>query len=284
MLVTRLSGAMGAEIRGVDLSEPLAEASADLIRQAFHEHIAIFFPDQEIDPGAMTEIVSRFGPPLEHPYLKTVAGFPFVHELRKTAAETVNFGNVWHTDFTNLKLPSLANALYAKQIPDFGGDTNFINMYAAYEALSSGMKRMLADMQAVHGFTEKYKQDLKDQDDRSGDVTKKTLSRQGDSLGLSEEVLHPVVRTHPETGRQALYVNPGFTLRFRDMTAEESQPLLAFLYEHCQRPEFTFRYRWRQGDLGIWDNRCSMHYAINDYQGQLRIMHRMVVLEQVRPH
>ena len=183
-----------------------------------------------------------------------------------------------------MKLPSLANALYAKQIPDFGGDTNFINMYAAYEALSSGMKRLLADMQAVHGFTEKYKQDLKDQDDRSGDVTKKTLSRQGDSLGLSEEVLHPVVRTHPETGRQALYVNPGFTLRFRDMTAGESQPLLAFLYEHCQRPEFTFRYRWRQGDLGIWDNRCSMHYAINDYQGQLRIMHRMVVLEETRPN
>ncbi len=280
--VKPLGASMGAEITGVDLSQALDNDNADIIEDAFRDHVAIFFPGQTIDPGQMTAFVSRFGGPLEHPYLKPIPGHPFVHELRKTPGETVNFGNVWHTDFTNLERPSLANALYARTLPAFGGDTLFINMYAAFEALSPGLQERLARMNAVHAFTEKYKQDLIDQNDRAG-VTKDDLQRADDRLVLDKEVLHPAVRQHPKSGRRALYVNPGFTLRFDGLSEAESAPMLEFLYRHAARPEFGYRHCWRENMLGIWDNRYSMHYALNDYAGQLRVMHRMVVLEAEKP-
>ena len=278
-----LSGSLGAEITGVDLSDDLDNATAADLHQAFVDHQAVFFPDQRLGPADMLRYVSRLGDPLVHPYLQSLDGFPAIHELRKTPDERVNFGNIWHTDFTNLEHPSLANALYAIETPDCGGDTLIMSMYEAYEALSPGMKALLDPLMAVHGRPASYQQALADQSKRDSTVTRGDEAGEQYGADVEAEVLHPVVRRHPETGRRALYVNPGFTLRFEGMSEAESQPMLDFLYRHCERPEFGFRYSWRPQTLGIWDNRCTMHYASNDYQGKLRVMHRMVVLESERP-
>lgn len=279
--ISPLAGALGAEIRGIDLASPDLDERFPEIEKAFADHHAIFFPNQQLTPKDLLRFMRHFGEPLVHPYLNGVAGIPEVHELRKTPEDKVNFGNLWHTDFTNLPLPSLANALYAITIPSVGGDTLIASTCAAFDALSDGMKDMLRELNAVHGFSERYKRDLRDQAARDG------IARDDEDsasyLDVEQEVLHPVVRSHEPSGREALYVNPGFTLRFEGMTQEESQPLLAFLYRHCERPEFSMRYRWQPRTLGIWDNRSTLHYASNDYPGQLRVMHRLVVLEKKPP-
>ncbi len=277
--VRKLSGAVGAEVHGVDLSDPHADMVA--VEELFAEHHALFFPQQQLQPEDLTRFMEHFGTPLVHPYLRGLPGHPQVHELRKTPEDEVNFGNLWHTDFTNLPLPSLANALYSIEVPTHGGDTLIASTCAAFEALSTGMQNMLRQLNAVHGFSERYKRDLADQAARKGvareDETSATYT------DVEAEVLHPVVRHHPTSGRESLYVNPGFTLRFEDMTEEESRPLLQFLYRHCEKPEFGMRYTWAAGTLGIWDNRSTIHYASNDYPGQQRVMHRLVVLEADPP-
>lgn len=278
--ITPLSGALGAEIRGIDLSAP--DLDTDAVQQLLGEHHAVFFVDQQLSPTDLVRIMRTFGEPLVHPYLKSLPEAPQVHELRKTPDDEVNFGNLWHTDFTNLPLPSLANALYSITVPTHGGDTLIANTCAAFEALSPGMQAMLRELDAVHGFSERYKRDLADQKARKGDVARDD-DASDDYVDTSLEVVHPVVRTHPPTGRESLYVNPGFTLRFDAMTEAESAPLLQFLYRHCERPEFGMRYTWRPRTLGIWDNRSTLHYASNDYPGQLRVMHRLVVLESEAP-
>ena len=280
--VTPLAGSMGALVSGCDLSGDLDNRTFDAIHQAFTDHLAIFFPDQRLTPETMSRFVARFGEPLPHPYMKPLEGAPEVHELRKKPEESHVFGNLWHMDFTNLPRPSLANSLYAREIPTRGGDTLFTNMYMAYEALSDGMKEMLGGMNAVHGFPETYKRNVALEEAKTG-VTKVDADTIAYRDNYDSEVIHPVIRVHPDSGRRVLYVNPGFTLRLEGMTEEESKPILDYLYAHAVRPEFTFRNRWRVDMLGIWDNRCSMHYAMNDYPGQTRVMHRMVVLELEKP-
>ena len=269
--VRPLSGAGGAEIRGVDLSQELDNATAGAVHDAFLEHIAIFFPGQQLTPQQMDRFVSRFGDPLVHPYLKPIEGSPYVHELRKTPDQTVNFGNGWHADFTFLERPSAANALYARVVPKFGGDTVFINTALAYDCLSAGMKRMLADVRCVHRVHPRYVTDVDVMSNQKGKVTE-------------EQFIHPLIRTHPETGRKILYLNPSFVPQFEDMTEAESKPLLEYLTNFMAQPEFQIRYRWAADTFGIWDNRTSLHTALNDYHGQLRVMHRMVVLETSRPN
>lgn len=278
--VRQLAGALGAEVRGVDLSASDYDVGA--LHELFGTHSALFFPDQDLAPGDLVRFMRTFGEPLIHPYLKSLPEAPQVHELRKTPTDQVNFGNLWHTDFTNLARPSLANALYSIEVPTHGGDTLIASTSAAFEALSPGMQDMLRNLQAVHGFSERYKRDLADQAARKGDVARDDEAS-SEYVDVEQEVLHPVVRIHPPTSREALYVNAGFTLRFQDMTPEESKPLLDFLYAHCQKPEFGLRYSWAPSTLGIWDNRSTLHYASNDYPGQLRVMHRLVVLEQTPP-
>jgi len=276
--VRRLSASMGAEIYGCDLSQDLDDDTWSQIQQVFTDHIAIFFPGQTLSPVQLSKFVERFGEPLPHPYMKAMEGAPAVHELRKTPKDGHVFGGLWHMDFTNLPTPSLANALYARQVPSAGGDTLFTNMYLAYETLSDGLKRMLEGLNAMHGFPETYKQNVAREEAKTG-VTKVDADTIKYRDSYDSEVLHPAVRVHPESGKKTLYVNPGFTLRFEDMTAAESKPLLDYLYTHAIQPEFTFRYHWAVDTLGIWDNRCSMHHALNDYPGETRVMHRMVVLE-----
>ncbi len=270
MRVKPLAGAGGAEIYGVDLSRELDNETSEAVHQAFLKYIAIFFRDQHLGPAEMERFVSRFGDPLVHPYLHAVEGSSYVHELRKEPGHTVNFGNGWHADFTFLERPSSANALYAREVPSFGGDTVFINTALAYDCLSEGMKRMLGGMRAVHRVHARYLTDVDVMANKNGEQVK-------------GEFIHPVIRTHPETGRKVLYVNPSFVPQFEDMTEAESRPILEYLTSYMAQPEFQIRYRWDADTFGIWDNRCSLHSALNDYHGQRRIMHRMVALETSRP-
>ena len=266
-----LCGAGGAEIVGVDLSAQLDNATTKFVRDAFHDHIALFFVDQHISPADMTRFVASFGELLKHPYLNSVdPDYPFIHEVRKTPTQTVNFGYGWHADFTFLERPSLANALYSRVVPDFGGDTIFINSYLAYEALSPAMQRMLQSLRAVHRVHPRYVTDVDVMANKNGER-------------VQGEFIHPLVRTHPETGRKCLYFNPSFCPQFEGMTEEESKPLLAFLTDWVGRTDFQIRYRWKKDVLGIWDNRCSLHTALNDYHGKLRVMHRALAMEPTRP-
>ena len=266
-----LCGAGGAEIHGVDLSRDLDNETAQEVHGAFLKHIAIFFPNQTLTPPQMDRFVSRFGDPLVHPYLHAVEGSAHVHELRKEPAQTINFGNGWHADFTYLERPSLANALYAREVPAFGGDTVFINTALAYEYLSEGMKRMLSGVRAVHRVHARLVTDVDTMANKKGET-------------VQGECVHPLIRTHPETGRKMLYLNPSFVPQFEGMTEAESRPLLDYLTNYMAQPEFQIRYRWDADTFGIWDNRTSLHSALNDYHGQRRVMHRMVVLETSRPN
>jgi taurine dioxygenase len=264
--VLPLAGALGAEISGVDLATDLIDETVAEIRRAWLDHLVVFFRDQSLGPEELLAFARRVGTPVEYPFVKGIDGFPEIITVAKLPHETVNFGGIWHSDTVYLERPPMATMLIAREVPPFGGDTMFANMYAAYDALSPGMQRVLDGLTAVNSSA-------------LADVSKTREDRIRDSGndGDDREFLaeHPVVRTHPETGRKALYVNVAHTQRFVDMTEEESRPLLRFLFEHSVRPELTCRFRWRVGSVALWDNRCAMHNPINDYHGHTRRMHRI---------
>ncbi len=264
-----LSGALGAEIGGVDLSAPLDEAMVAAIRRAWLDHLVIFFRGQDLPPDRLIAVARRFGRPVEYPFVAGLDGYPEVTPVVKLEHERVNFGGIWHSDTAYLDEPPMGTFLIAREVPPVGGDTLFANMYLAYETLSEGMRRMIDPLVAVNSS-------------RKADASKTREDRmRGGSAGAGSnrdfEALHPVVRTHPETGRRALYVNVGHTSRFKDMTEEESEPLLRFLFAHQTRPEFTCRFRWEPGSLALWDNRCAQHNPVNDYHGYRRVMHRVTL-------
>jgi alpha-ketoglutarate-dependent taurine dioxygenase len=263
--VLPIAGALGAEITGVDLATDLLDETVGEIRRAWLEHQVVFFRDQFLEPADFLTFARRLGEPVEYPFVKGIDGYPEIIAVTKLPHETVNFGGIWHSDTVYLEQPPMATLLIARQVPPYGGDTLFANMYAAYEALSPGMQHMLDGLRAVNSSA-------------LADVSKTREDRIRESGAESErEYLaeHPVVRTHPETGRKALYVNVAHTLRFVDMTEEESRPLLRYLFEHSVRPEFTCRFQWRVGSVALWDNRCTMHNPVNDYHGHTRAMHRI---------
>ena len=275
--VKPIAGALGAEIRGVDLSGPLSDAAIGEIRAALLEHQVIFFDDQHLTPEQQLDFGRRFGALQVHEFVEAMEGYPEILEVRKEPEETRNFGGGWHTDVSYLERPSLGSVLYALEVPEYGGDTLFASQYLAYDTLSDGMKRMLDGMIAVHSARRPYGPNAK----RAQEYGPSSMRFLFDEAALAE-IEHPVVRTHAETGRKALYVNRTFTLRFKDMTEEESAPLLNYLCDHAVRPEFTCRFRWRPNAIAFWDNRCVQHNAINDYRGQRRVMHR-VTIEGERP-
>ena len=192
-----------------------------------------------------------------------------IAEVRKEAEQTTNIGGGWHTDHSYDEIPALGSILYAREVPDVGGDTLFASMYAAYDDLSQGMQRMLENLSAVHSSKHVFGATA----DRSEDLS----SRIGNAVEATQDAVHPVVINHPRSGQKALYVNPGFTVAFLDWTPEESAPLLQYLYRHAARPEFTCRFRWEAGSLAFWDNRCTWHNAINDYHGERRLLHRITL-------
>ncbi len=269
--VRPVAGALGAEIHGVDLAADLPAATVAEIRRAWLEHLVVFFRDQDLSLDRYLAFAERMGEPVEYPFVKGIEGYPKIITVAKLPHETINFGGVWHSDTAYLERPPMGTMLLAREVPDAGGDTMWANLYAAYETLSPGLQRMLEGVRAVNTSA-------------MADVSKTREDRIRDT-GVEEvrefEAVHPVVRTHPETGRRALYVNPAHTARFEDMTEEESRPLLDFLCAHAVRPEFTCRFRWEPGSLALWDNRCAWHNPINDYHGHRRVMHRITLAGDV---
>lgn len=264
--VSPVSGALGAEIGGVDLSQPLSEQLIGEIRAALLENLVIFFREQEITPADHFRFASYFSEPEDYPMIAGLAEFPKIVPVVKLPDERVNFGGLWHSDTAYTEIPPMGAVLVARELPPFGGDTLFANMYLAYEQLSDGMKRMLSGLRAVNSSAKA--EVTATREDRL--ATDAKLSPGKELIGV-----HPVVRTHPETGRKLLYVNYGHTVRFEDMTDEESKPLLDYLFAHLCRPEFTCRFRWEPGAIAFWDNRAVQHNPINDYHGHKRVMHRI---------
>jgi len=266
--VRPLSGALGAEILGVDLAEDLDAERVAAIRRAWLEHLVIFFRDQQLSSSQYLAFARSLGEPIEYPFLNGLPDAPEIIPVLKLEHERVNFGGIWHSDTAYLEQPPMASMLIAREVPDVGGDTEFANMYLAYDTLSDGMKRLLDPLVAVN--TSALADASKTREDRLKDN-----ARAGSPTQYVAE--HPVVRVHPETGRRALYVSVAHTERFAGMTREESLPILQFLHRHQIRGEFTCRFRWRPGSIALWDNRCAQHNAINDYQGHRRLMHRITL-------
>jgi alpha-ketoglutarate-dependent taurine dioxygenase len=264
--VRPIAGALGAEIGGVDIAQSLAGAVIAEIRQAWLDHLVIFIPGQKLSPQTQLDFARRFGEAMEYPQLKGLPECPLITPVIKLEHERVNFGGVWHSDTTYLERPPMASMLYALETPPHGGDTLFANQYLAYESLSDRLKQVLAGLVGINSSTKAEVTRSREDRLRAAGVETKALTGE-----------HPVVRTHPETGRKALYVNAGHTTHFKGLTVEESAPLLDFLFRHQVKAEFTCRYRWEPGSLAFWDNRCTQHYPINDYHGFRRIMHRVTL-------
>lgn len=263
-----IAGALGAELLGIDLSQDLPDSTVGTLRQALLDHLVIFFRDQDLPADRFLALARRFGTPIEYPFVKGIPGYPEIIAVAKLPGESINFGGVWHSDTTYLSEPPMATLLVAREVPAFGGDTIFANQYLAYETLSQGMQDLLSGLRGVASSTK-------------ADASRTREDRiRSDGTVEAHKVLtaeHPVVRSHPETGRKALYVNVAHTVGLAGLSEEESAPLLSYLFRHQIRPEFTCRFRWQAGSLAIWDNRCAQHYAVNDYHGQKRVMHRITL-------
>lgn len=266
--VKRLAGGIGAELSGLNLADDLDDDIIAAIRQAWLEHVVIVFREQDLSPARFQAFAERFGELDEYPMVKGIEGFPKIIAVTKLPHERINFGGLWHTDTMYLEKPPMASMLLAREVPPYGGDTLFANQYLAYETLSPGMQRMLEGMVSVNSSA---KADAtRTREDRLAEGSKDDTRRDY----VSE---HPVIRTHPETGRKSLFINGGHTVRFKDMTEEESAPILQYLHQHQVRPEFTCRLSWQPGTLAFWDNRCGLHNPINDYHGYKRVMHRITL-------
>jgi taurine dioxygenase len=268
--VRAVSTAVGAEILGLDLADTLPDATIDAIRHALFQHGVVFFRDQKLTPEQHAAFAQRFGAINVNRFFKTVDGYPMIAEVRKEPDQVGNIGGGWHTDHSYDQVPAMGSILYAREVPETGGDTLFASMYAAYDALSDGLKQTLERLQAVHSSRHVFGVEAYA---GRGDLKGRYLNPEA----ATQDAVHPVVVRHPGSGRKALYVNSAFTVRFVGWTDEESRPLLQHLYQHAARPEFTYRFQWRAGSLAFWDNRCTWHYALNDYHGHRRLMHRITV-------
>jgi taurine dioxygenase len=266
--ITPLPGALGAEIADIDLSADLDDATVAVIRQAWLDHLVIFFRDRELPPARFLAFARRFGTVIEYPFIKGLDDFPLIVSVVKLEHETVNFGGIWHSDTTYQSEPPSATLLIAREVPPSGGDTLFANQYLAYETLPRDLKHRLNGMKAISSSAKA--DTTRSREDRMRDLGK---------VDVAEEYAaeHPVIRSHPETGRKSLFINRAHTARFVGMTEQESAPLLAQLFEHQVKPEFLCRFHWRVGSLAMWDNRCTLHNPMNDYHGHRRLMHRITI-------
>ena len=268
MKIKQIAGALGAEIAGVDLAGGVSAQLAVEIRQVFLQHQVIFLRNQDLTPQQFLSFANAMGEPVEYPFVKGLEGFPHIIEVKKLAHEKVNFGGIWHSDTTYLDMPPMGSMLLSREVPPYGGDTLFASQYAAYEALSGTMQDLL---NGLIGISSSAKADVsKTREDRI-----KTDGK--DAVPQEYSAGHPILRTHPETGRKALYVNVAHTAGIKGMTDEESEPLLKFLFAHQVKPEFTCRFVWEPNTIAFWDNRCVQHNPVNDYHGFRRVMHRITL-------
>lgn len=263
-----LAGTVGAVVTGIDLAQPQSDAQISELRRIWLAHGVLFFRNQPLPPAAFQAFAERFGEVVEYPFVQGIEGHPLIIPVLKLPHEKHNFGGIWHTDTAYLQEPPMATMLIAREVPPFGGDTLFASGVAAFEALSPGMQAMLLPLKGINTSSK-------------ADVTKTREDRIKDAptAQSTKELVaaHPVVRTHPESGRKSLYVNVGHTARLAGMTEEESRPLLDFLFTHQSKPEFTCRFSWQPGDIAFWDNRCVLHNPVNDYHGHKRLMHRVTL-------
>ena len=271
--VAPMAGALGAEISGVDLGADLDDDVIAEIRRAWLDHLVVFFRDQPISDERFVAFARRMGDIGRYPFVPGIEGYPEIIAVLKEPNETINFGGIWHSDTVYLDRPPSATLLLAREVPPFGGDTLFANQYAAFDGLSPAMQELLLPLRAVNTSA-------------MADVSKTREDRMRGQEGEGEaprdyEACHPVVRTHPETGRRALYVNVAHTARFDGMTEAESKPMLQFLFAHQVRVEFTCRFRWAPGSLAMWVNRCVQHNPVNDYHGHRRLLHRITLVGDI---
>ena len=260
-----LCGALGAEVHGVDLSEALDSVTLNMIKEAFHENIVLLFRKQSLTPEQHVDFTSFFGPVEAHPLgsREGAQGQPEILVLVNRADTPAPRNDFWHSDISFAKCPPLGSVLHALEVPGEGlGDTLFCNMYKVFEELSPGLQKTLEGLRALHSAEALVRRN------NANDNNAKQI------ISVPDMVSHPVVRTHPETGRKALYVNPYYTESFEGWTPGESRLLLEWLTKLATRHENLYRHRWRQGDLLMWDNRCAMHYAVYDYGSKPRLFHR----------
>lgn len=264
---------IGSKITGLDLSQPIPPNTLADLRKVWLERKMIYFLDQKLTPDEQLAFTRQFGEVNKYPFLNGIEGNPLVAPVLKLPEETINFGGVWHSDTTYLETPAAGASLYALELPPVGGDTIFCNMQTAYENLSQEVKDQIDGRKAY--FTS-----------GKAAVSKTRMPRISDSGDSSAPevftAIHPVVRTHPESGEKTLFVHEAHTVRFEDCTEEQSEPLLNQLYLHARKPEFQCRLRWSEGMVVLWDNRSTHHYPINDYNGFRRLLHR-VSLKGDRP-
>lgn len=278
--VNALSPVLGAEVTGLDLSAPISDADFETLHQAWLDHNGVLvIRDQELTPEQHISFSKRFGKLEEHVVGQfLLEGHPEIYRVSTKVDENgkpmgnPESGRYWHSDLSYLKQPSKASLLYALELPQSGGDTMLASMYAAYGALSDTMKEMIDGLTAVHDF-------------RHVRRFFPTSGPNDNQTALTPPVEHPVVRTHPESGRKALFVNPGFTTHIIDLERAESDALLEFLFAHATKPEFIYRHRWQLHDILFWDNRCTIHHAVHDFYGAgYRHMHRTTVLGEEAVH
>jgi len=273
MKIRKIAGALGAELSDIDLAAGLSAGQAAAVRQALLDHQVIFFKNQKLTPAQYLSFAQAMGEPVEYPFVRGIEGYPTIIEVKKLEHETTNFGGIWHSDTTYLQEPPMGSMLLSRTVPPYGGDTLFANQYLAYESLSETMRGLL---DGLVGISSSAQADVsKTREDR--------IRTDGREAAPTEYVAeHPVVRTHPETGRKALYVNVAHTVGIKGMRPEESAPLLQFLFRHQVKPEFTCRFAWEPDAIAFWDNRCTQHNPVNDYHGHRRVMHR-ITLKGDRP-
>jgi taurine dioxygenase len=275
--VRPLAGSLGAEICGVDLRDSLDDETFEEIHQALLDNLVIFLRNQDITPDQQKAFGRRFGELHIHPYIPTLEGHPEIIKLESAddgPGEMAYQSNTWHTDLTYTAEPPMGSMLHGIKVPAVGGDTMFLNLYASYQALSDTMRSLVDGLTAVHDIVASMPPDFTRQS-----WAPKQLARMQD---VTPPVEHPVVRTHPETKRKCLFVNRNFTSYIKGMTLPESDALLGFLLEHIEQPEFQCRFHWQTKSLAFWDNRCTQHYAVNDYRSK-RQMHRVTICGE-RPH
>ena len=269
------AGACGAEVGGVQLSAPLDDETLAEVKQAFLDHQALFFRGQEIEPEGLKTFGAHFGGFLSHSFVDGVEGHPEIIVIVKEPEDKHNFAGTWHSDMTFEETPPLGSILCGLEVPEYGGNTLFANQYVAYDMLSETYKRMLDGVNAVHSGELVY--------GPQGEYATKDYKKGHDGTGITiaEEAnrryVHPIVRTHPETGRKALYVNEPFTVGIEGMTNEEAEPILRYLYRHATRPDFCCNFRWESGSIAFFDNRCVQHYPLNDYPGRRRVLWRLTI-------
>lgn len=268
--ITPLGPAIGALVDGIDLRQPITDAQRDTLRAALLTHHVLFFENQPIDPPTQRDLAARFGPLHVHPIYPHAPGVPEIIVL-DTGQQNLPDNDNWHTDVTFIQTPPLGALLSAQLLPPSGGDTLWASGMAAYEALSPRLRTLLDGLTAEHDMLQSFPAHrfARTPDERV---------RWEAAREANPPVIHPVVRTHPESGRRGLFVNEGFTTRIIELAARESAGILRWLFEHLARPEFSVRWRWKTGDLAFWDNRLTLHYATADYLPHRRVMHRATIL------